>query len=223
MTVRNKTTDEGWQALRDELEAIETDTDGDELEDNTKDERLAELYRSAGFESCYHGDGNRWHYNVKLVGSGRWQGFRDKQNEREARNNGFDSKRFEAIAQQLEDDNAEVWWQDSVQNASQEAYWDATEDELWRGQNPTDGATPRRDTYYHPRVYSCGRSAGYVNSTELEAQPDGMLRFAEWLENEDIYNNATEAGAYLADEALELYDAALLRELASPRVDMVWL
>ncbi len=208
------------------LEHIELIADGDSLESDYYDNAIADVLRSAGFESCYHNDGARWHYNVKLIGSGRWQGFRDKQNAREDRANGFDSNRFEVIAQQLEDDYSEVWWVESVQVGAQCALWDTTEDDIWLAQNPRDEDGNRLERkpnlYSAPRVYSCGRSAGYVNSTELETDAGAMLRFAEWLESEDIYNNSNEAGAYLADEALELYDSALLAELASPRVELVW-
>jgi hypothetical protein len=151
------------------------------------------LYLAAGWDTCYHRDGARYHYRVKLDGNGRWHGFRDAVDELEEQRPGFDRVRFEELAQRIEESDREMFW------------WSDLPEKLEELAGPG------------VKVWSCGRCGGYVNAPALENNAAGMVALAGWLERVMAWANDREAGRELAARALEEYDAEKLEELAGPR------
>jgi hypothetical protein len=160
--------------------------------------KLRALYLRAGWESCYHRDGARFHYNVKVNGNGRYRGFRDVMAEIEkTRGDSFDTERVEEIANGREEWERETWWEDVTDYVRYDLSHKAA------------------------RVYSCGRSGGYANCSDIESDPVTMVELAKYLESSREYANSVEAGRYEFETALEQYDDEKMADLASPRLDRI--
>jgi len=150
------------------------------------------------WEHCYHqGRGAEpVHYNVKLNGNGRWRGYNDTMRATEDDRKGlFDRSAVDELAAMLEDWDRENWWED------------------------LEGFVQFDLGYKSTKVYSCGRSGGYVTGPNLN--PEDLERLGEWLKAEREYHNSAEAGADLAARVLEYYDERELAALASPRPQRV--
>lgn len=168
--------------------------------------RLAALYLEAGWERCYHRDGARFHFNVKVNGNARWRGYNDRLDAiRESRGETFDETLFDAITRQVDDMEREFWW-DSVSWAEDE------NGKILRTELSNGGWSVRSG------VWSCGRSGGYVNVPKVESDGETMIRMAAWLSHEVEGFNSYDTGAWVADEALRLYDEEQTWRLADVKV-----
>lgn len=161
--------------------------------------KIAEILGRAGWESCYHGDA-RFHYNAKVRGMGAWRGFQD----------GIDSlgndarSRVEEISTEESDSDLEIWWRFDLPERLREI---------------REEESPMRADL--PRVYSCGRSGGYVNCSDLESRPREMILLGEFVRESREYFDSEEYGRYLAERSIELDLDTQLAKLASPRPDRI--
>jgi len=152
-----------------------------------------QLLEAFGWEHCYHRNGGEFHFNVKDSGNERWRGFQDGVPDRE----GFDRDLFDRIAAQQDEKDREYWWSDRLVEALYEAGY----------QSP----------HGRPRIWSCGRSGGYLHSNDLESDMVGMVLMGKWLTAEMEWYRSRDVGQQAAVYALELYDEHKLAALASPR------
>lgn len=151
-----------------------------------------QLLEEFGWERCYHREGSDFHFNVK-DGGRRWNGFQDAVPKRE----GFDRDLFDRIAAEQEEGDREFWWADRLIEPLHEL-----------GYTSSHG---------RPRLWSCGRSGGYLHSNDLESDMVGMIEMGKWLTKEMEGYRSYASGKYAAEFALELYDERKLEQLASPR------
>lgn len=153
-----------------------------------------DLYAVYGWESCYHQGPQQFHFNVKAKSTASWRGYQDTV---PTDRFGFDSDMFERFSDSRSELNREAWWTEYVT--------DFIRFELGYGPHGI------------PRVYSCGRSGGYLQSQDLEMTANDMIKFGEWLTSQVEWFNSREAGVALAQETLTIYDATKLADMASPR------
>jgi hypothetical protein len=161
---------------------------------------MAALLLAAGWEGCYHREGPRFHYNVKLDGNGRWTGIRSAVREIEnGRGDVFDAQLLERYVEADAESQLEMWWEDVAYDLAEYASTD------------------------RPKVWSCGRSGGYVNVPEWERpwSVPSLIRAAAYFGWQREACNTEEAGRALVKYALERYDFDKLEELASPRAERV--
>ena len=182
--------------------------------------KLAALLIEAGWEQCYHRDGARFHYNVKLGGREAYLGYRDALEAMRAIRPAFDDsdeRELEAIAQDQEQWELQSWWDDLGYNILNAAGITAGVKVDSLREPSRDG---RRGRF---GAYSCGRSAGYVNLPLWETvyMVPAMIRAGLWLQGERVAHNSRAQGEWAFDGALEEYDARRLEALASPRSDRV--
>lgn len=185
---RIRNDDAAWTWLDDDPSVAWEDTEAE-----TYHGKLRSLYLSNGWEACYHREGARFHYDVKVNGPGRYRGFHDRLREVEAKRPLLDVNELTDIAQSLEDNDLEMWWEDLG------------------GYVHYDLKSKGVD------VWSCGRSGGYVNVPDLETDPIAFVRLGYWLGWQRDAWNSYDAGRYHLDYALEVYDERKLESLASPR------
>ncbi len=188
-----------WTELKERarmLQEVERWTSEEEEEYYAERRRILE---EAGWSVCYHRDGARVHFGVKV--SGFWSGMWGARIETEQeRGDTFDSNRVEEEAFGRHEFNREIWWQEDLPDFI------------------------RYDLgYRHSKVdaWSCGRSGGYVNVPGLESELEDMVRLGEWLESEVSWFDSANYGRELWFEALKEYDAERILELASPRAERV--
>lgn len=154
--------------------------------------KMAALYLESGWEECYHGEG-RFHYNVKVRGNAVYWGYRDKLAEIQDRP-GFELDRFERFAEMVNESDREVWWRFTLPDEILEI------------------------SGTRVKVYSCGRSGGYVTAPPpLLTDPVSMVKLARYLAGVVKRANSRDAGEELFEQALERYERDKLQELASPR------
>lgn len=166
--------------------------------------RLAAIYEDAGWERCYHRDGARFHFNVKVNSNAQYRGYQDKAAAIETeRGEGFDRNELDLIAQEQDDSERERWWS--------EISW-AEDETLILRTRLSDG--PHTSG---PNVLGCGRSGGYVNIPDIESDGETMVRMAAWLTAEVREFNSREAGEWIAERALERYDEERVAELSTDR------
>jgi len=164
--------------------------------------RLATIYENAGWERCYHRDGARFHFNVKVRSNAQYRGYQDKAAAIEAeRGDGFDRNELDHIAESQDDVEREFWWSD--------VSWAEDDDGLILRTRLSNGSHTSG-----PDVWSCGRSGGYVNIPGAESDGETMVRMAAWLAREVEGFNSREAGEWIAERALGRYDEERLEDLA---------
>ena len=177
--------------------------------------QLAAMLIEAGWEWCYHRDA-RFHYNVKLNGSGSYRGYRDALNAMRNARPAFDDadeRELETIAEDQGQWELQSWWDDLGYGLS-----DAARVKLNTLREHSSNGRPGRIA-----AYSCGRSAGYVNVPRWETiyMVPAMIRAALWLEGERVAHSSRAAGEWAFERALEEYDARRIESLASPRADRI--
>lgn len=169
--------------------------------------KLAAIYREAGWESCYHRDGARFHFNVKLNGNEAYRGIQDTIKAAEL----FDNEAYDAVMERvngIQNFDMEIWWQDG----DVEAF-------LWDEGFKRSGAIKRSEN--GPRYWSCGRSGGYFNCPDLEDNGRMMVKLAHVLEQSRGYYNSRGYGEDLATRAIEDYREFRLADMASGRPDRI--
>lgn len=160
--------------------------------------KLAALYEDAGWERCYH-RGARFHFNVKLNGHRAWSRFRELRNALDAERNGLlDSTEFDSLADSIQEWELESWWEDTARDLRYPSWTEQSFPKGWR-------------------LYSCGRSEGYLNADVLNLEPVAMIELAEHCQRSRDYYNSEEWAEYLFSRTVEEYDAAKMEALASPR------
>lgn len=161
----------------------------------------------AGWEECYHrapSGRSALHLNVKLSGSGRWQGYHARAQEIEdERGDGFDRELFDSIVRDGEEWDRESGWE--------EARWEMGS---LLGLLASDGTGSARDL---PQLDSGGNGGWMEISPELEREPGAACYFAVWIGEAIDGLNSIEAGRWVAESALEQYDEIRFSDLASPR------
>lgn len=176
--------------------------------------RMAALYLRAGWEDCYHGDAT-FHYNVKVGRGGVWQAIQDAIRSHidklpePVRDGARD--RIEDRVDQMGDDDLRMWWEDELPEhfADEYVYPQPNGPPAFRFVRSTD------------RVYSCGRSGGYVNARDFQDDPETFIRFGFWLTEQRDWFNGSEYGRDLVERAIEEDAETQLAALASPRSERI--
>jgi|SRR5690606_21669432 len=197
-----------WQELIDRAQNLEdnrdelwtwVDVDPDVAWDDPESYhgKLAAIYFDAGWERCYHRDA-RFHFNVKLNGGEAWRRFRDLRNGLVAERNGLlDADAFDTLADHVQEWELALWWEATARD--------------FRCSTWIERALPG------VRLYSCGRSGGYLNADAINDDPVAMIELARHCQESRDYYNGPEWGEHLFRETVERYDAEALEALASPR------
>lgn len=171
--------------------------------------RLAAIYQSVGWGTCYHERGyrTRFHFNVKTGGGGAYRAFHARVGEvDDARQGQLDTDEVERIAANVEEWELRSWWEVVLPDRAHAFGVGEVRDPETRREVPATS------------WYSCGRSGGYVTMPDrymTEGIP--MVLMAYELKSSRDYYNGSDWGTYLADQAIERYDEDRLTELASPR------
>lgn len=146
---------------------------------------LRGFYESIGWEGCYHREGGRMHYDVKLSGMDAYRGFRDTMPDWLTEDA---TREIEDIAQGIQDIELEVWWENLG----------------WETAEITGYAEAGRVVRF--RVWGCGRQGGYVTlPRKLEYDPVAVVDFTRHLAWSRRYYNSREWGQYLAVRAVESF------------------
>lgn len=194
------------QALEDNQEELSTWVDNDPSvawdDPDSYHGKLAALYLEAGWEKCYHGDA-RFHFDVKLNGNEAWRRFQDLRNGLEAERNGLlDADEFDALADRVQEWELESWWEDTARDLRYPTW--------------SERAFPGK------RLYSCGRSGGYLNADAIDDDPVAMIELARHCQESRDYYNSAEWAERLFNETVGRYDAYKLEAMASPRECVAW-
>lgn len=159
---------------------------------------LAGIYIDAGWEKCYHREGARFHWNIKLRNPASWRAFQDAIHDAVDNGGVSNESRLEELARGITDFDIERWWQDYTLD-------------YVRYERGIKEAT----------VYGCGRMGGYANCPNLENDPEEFLRLGQWLAREHALYDSPEYSRGIVEMALEQYREEKTKELASPRIERI--
>lgn len=157
---------------------------------------LRALLERAGWEPCYHRDGARLHFNVKVDGPQAYRGQRDTIDSADLHPDA--ENRVGNIVVSLHDMEMEMFWMDELPG-------------FVRYELGVTEAKP----------YSCGRQGGYVNISKMETDGENMIRLAQFLTRAKDGYNSFQYGEDLALRAIEEDQETQLMELASSRIERI--